>query len=195
MSEGKRLELAHRAPIYAWLARPLIGEVDAELWRELQREPFRTLLLRLEPSLEEGFGHALSEASRNAHAEEFARLFLLPNGVSPFASSWLDGSGLPERGRDELTALVESGYAGFGRSPDDAGAWGRVPRDHVAMILDLVALAEFSSDRDDAEIAAHLDNQLVGDWIDRFARALAENARLPLYRALGRLLAELHAPL
>lgn len=199
MTHSGMLELTARAPIYDWLARLLIAEVDDEAWSALRDAPVRRVLAQLAPALDGALAVDFTPEDCESHAEEYARLFLLPNGVSPFASSWLDGEGAPERTRDELAVLVESGFASLGRAPRDTGAWGRVPRDHVALILDLVAqassLAEQSKDVTDRELAEHLDSQLIGSWIVRFARALGDESRLPLYRSLGRLLDQLHRPL
>ena len=199
MTQSSLLELSQRAPIYRWIAQLLIAEVDAAGWRGLREEPVRSTLARLVPALDRALTVDFTTEVRDAHAEEYARLFLLPNGVSPFASSWIELEGLPERSRDELAVLVERGFESLGRVPNDVGAWGRVPRDHVALILDLVSQAASraaqSQRTEDREIAEHLDAQLVGAWIGRFARALGDGSRLPLYRALGRLLDQLNRPL
>lgn len=194
------LELAERAPIYAWLSRLLVREIQAEDWDEIRSVPIRSILGRLDPLLHDDLATALSPERKEALAEEFARLFLMPGGASPFASSWLapgasqeERSSTHNRSRDEITLLVGRSFVALGREPIQREPWGRLARDHVAVILDLVARAQASNETADRELAAHLDRELLGAWLTSFGRALDERARVPLYRALGRLLTSLHA--
>ena len=187
------LDLAVRGPIYSWLSRLLAQEVDGQEWEGLRLEPVRSILVRLDPNLEDELARSLTSSKREAYAEEFARLFLLPGGVSPFASSWTGESDALDPTRDAIATFVDQVYLAVGREAIEAEPWGRLPRDHIAVILDLVAEGQRSTDPAHHEVAAHLDRELLGPWIARFGDALGDRARVPLYRALGRLIAALHA--
>lgn len=191
--ESGGLDLADRGPIYAWLSRLLALELDGEEWEGLRLEPVRSILVRLDRNLGDELARPLTSSKRETYAEEFARLFLLPAGVSPFASSWIGESDVRDRTRDEIAAFIDRVYRAVEREPIDAEPWGRLPRDHIAVILDLVAEAQRSTAPGDREVAAHLDRELLGPWIARFGRVLGDRARVPFYRALGRLIAALHS--
>jgi len=113
-------------------------------------------------------------------------VFLLPGGVSPQASAWLP------RERDTLGAGVARAagaiLAELGRTPDPLPGVGRLPRDHGALLLELAALA---LERDPSRGARFAEESLA-PWLGACGRALAEDSRSPLYRALGALLAALH---
>ena len=196
MIEGSTLALEHRAPIYSWLSRLLVREIQPSDWEALRSQPIRSILVRLEPNLATELGRDLCKANREELDEEFARLFLLPGGVSPFATHWIASTSKEqqEKTRDEISVLVERSLAAIGRSPIHDEPWGRIPKDHIAVLFDLIAEAEASSDVRDREVAAHLDRELLGEWIASFGNALEEQARNPLYRALGGVVVALHSP-
>ncbi|WP_279244632.1 TorD/DmsD family molecular chaperone [Candidatus Litorirhabdus singularis] len=190
MTSASLMDLAERAPIYAWLARLLVCEIDAEAWRQLGTA--RDVLVQLEPALADELAGQLTPSRCEDLAEEFARLFLLPNGVSPFASSWIAENQASESIRDEISMMVGQGLLALGHQAVHREPWGRLPQDHVAVLLDLVASAQLSNDATANEIAGHLDQQLLGAWLLAFGSALAQSSREPLYRALGQLTVELH---
>lgn len=115
-----------------------------------------------------------------AAAEEFARLFLLPGGVPPFGSVWLPA---PAHWQDiERTVAEVRQDLGLTSAPD---AWGgRLPTDHLAVLLDLAA----ECGRTDPVCAAAFLRTTVHPWHEGFAAALIEAARHPVYQALGGLL-------
>lgn len=190
------LSLAERAPIYAWLAIRFSREIDAVAWAELRSEPLRSILVQLEPALAQPLSLPLSMETEEMLAEEFARLFLLPNGVSPLATPWVASmSGRePSLVRDDLTAIVRNGFEALGRKPSGAEPGGRLPLDHVALLFDLVAVSavQGSMDSSDLAIAHHLDRELMNEWLVPFGESLTSKARHPLYGALGQLIADLH---
>lgn len=191
------LSLAERAPIYAWLATQFTREIDAVAWAELRSEPLRSILVRLEPTLTQPLSLPLSTETKENLAEEFARLFLLPNGVSPLAAPWIaSASGRdPSQVRDDLTTIVGNGFEALGRKPSGSEPGGRLPLDHVALLFDLIAVsaAQGAMDSSDLAIAHHLDRELMNEWLVSFGETLASKARHPLYRAIGQLVADLHA--
>jgi len=195
------VELIDRAPIYAWLARLLVREIDVETWNGLRSEPVRSLLTRLEPSLGAPLELALSPHREGELSEEFTRLFLLPGGVPPFASVWLEsreqdeaaGKNSGESIRRKITLLAERGFKTLGREPVRAEPWGQLPLDHVALLFDLVSHGAASPTPGDFEIALRLDRALLEDWLAPFGVALHERAREPIYRALGQIISSMGA--
>lgn len=173
-----RLSGPERAPIDRLLSRILLREPDAELEELLQASG---LVSRLDDSLD-----------LEAHAEEFARLFLLPGGVPPFASAWLEGE--RERLGAQFVGFVNEALAALGREAERAEPWGNLPRDHLALLLDLSANAAASDDPEDQALGEHLCEQAIEPWVGAFARALVAQSRCPLYRLTGELLLQLHAP-
>jgi TorA maturation chaperone TorD len=195
-----RLDLSERAPIYAWLAPLFVREIDATTWQELQSDPLRSILTRLEPSLDAELELELLSERASELDEEFTRLFLLPGGVLPVATAWLETSGEgqesekpPEEAiREGIVQLVGHGFEALGREPVRAEPWGRLPLDHISLLFDLVSCGATSSTPSDLETAHYLDRELLGEWLERFGRALSEQANEPIYRALGRLLYSMH---
>lgn len=196
--EALRLEvlpLEARAPIHAWIAIALARELEPREYARLRQEPLRGLLARLEPSLgieQERASQPSAEAEEDALRAEYARLFLVPGGVSPRVSAWLEGD--QERIASDLATLVARGYEAIGRAPRSSEPWGRLPLDHAALVFDLMAHAAGSDSAADREVARHLDETLLAGWPPAFGEALAARATHPIYRALGRLIAALHAP-
>ncbi len=178
---------AERAPIFRWLARLLVVEVDATLWSELRSEPQRSIWSRLDPALAVQLAHPLDADREAALQEEFARLFLLPGGVSPVAHRWLEGD--PVANRERVLGLAREALQRLDRAPIQAEPWGRLPLDHGALLLELVATAADIQ----ADLAAELERTLLEPWLPAFGASLAEEAREPVYRAAGRLVAGLDA--
>ena len=183
------LALEERAPIYAWLANFFVCEIDHETWNALQADGIRETLIRLEPRLKFDFDNPLTSEPLENLREEFSRLFLLPNGVPPFASSWASEGNANHQTADEIAQLVDQSLLALGRESVHRAPWGRLQRDHVSVILDLVASAAISHDPRDQELGAHLERELLAPWFTTFGRTLASRAQNPVYVALGRLIA------
>ncbi|HBP21239.1 MAG TPA: hypothetical protein DEA08_26060 [Planctomycetes bacterium] len=177
-----QLPATELALVYRLCGRLLLREVDAPALELLRQPPVRATLERAAP----GAAAALDAWDDEAQREEFTRLFLLPEGVSPRASAWLP------RERDTLGAGVarvsEALLAELGRSPDQLPGVGRLPRDHGALLLELAALA---LERDPRRGASFVKESLA-PWLGVCGRELERTSRSPLYRALGVLLATLH---
>lgn len=184
------LSLADRAPLYAWLAPLFAREIELDLWEILHKPEIRGLLAGLEPEFSAWIEDPLGPERQEECAAEFARLFLLPGGVPPFASAWMDGN--REQLGAKLSTIVLRSCEVLGRQPERAEPWGNLALDHLALLLDLTSGAALSSDPLDQQVAEHLDGELLGEWIFNFGSALEEKAELPIYRALGRFLQQLH---
>ncbi len=190
MSIAPSLSLAERAPIYAWLAPLFAQEVGADLWATLRMPGVRDLLAGLDPEFEPWIAQPLSPELAEECAAEFARLFLLPGGVPPFASAWIDGN--REQLGAELSATVLRSCEVLGREPRRAEPWGKLALDHLGLLLDLTSESSRSHDALDREVGEHLAAEMLGEWLVPFGSALSKKARLPLYRALGRCVEMLH---
>ena len=191
MTEAALLRLKERAPIYQWLAKFFVCEIDSEAWKTLQVDGIRETLIRIEPSLEADLSSAPNNERLESLCEEFARLFLLPGGVSPFASGWAKAAQAESQTRDEIAQLVEQGLLALGRESLQPAPWGRLQRDHIAVILDLVSAAGTSDDPKDQELGAHLEAELLAPCLAQIGQGLADRAQDPVYVALGRLIASL----
>jgi TorA maturation chaperone TorD len=179
---SESLTVRERAPIYGLLTRLLVREVDAETWRAL-RDP--VLVEFFEAAVPE-FGRWISAEPEKERldtlAEEFAKLFLVPGGVPLFASAWIEGDA--RKIADDLAGFVSAALETLGREPLRAEPWGRLPLDHLALWMDLIATASAES----PELASHLEEELMGPWVIALGRALEQKATAPLYRGVGALL-------
>lgn len=190
MNGASSLTLAERAPIYAWLAPLFAQEIDSDLWATLRTPGVRDLLTHVQPDFEPWIAQPLTPELREACAAEYARLFLLPGGVPPFASAWMDGN--REQLGAELSVIVLRSCEVLGREPRRAEPWGKLPLDHVGLLFDLTSISARSADPLNREVGNHLAGEMLGEWLVSFGSALGEKANLPLYRALGRCVEMLH---
>ena len=177
------------AAVHLLLASLFLREADAPLLAQLATPDIADVLDLLEPGARAYLQETdWSEAARDELAAEYARLFLLPKGVSPYAVSWLPGEEGAVRARlgDEIGAL----QAALRVRPADLGL-GNVPADHIGMLLALAAVAlERETAPADGGLAARV-HALLGAWAPQFAASLLEGTGNPLYRAAARLLQEL----
>ncbi len=172
---------AKHAPIYRFLARLVLTEIDEALIAAIATPAVLSLLAPLAPGLREYVRHYDSEA-HEAAAEEFTRLFVLPSGVSPRAARWIEGelatvgALLSQRAHHHLLQL--------GREIDSTVA-GKLPLDHVGLLLDLAA-ASMGGPTEQVVL-----RELVLPWAERFGAALCQQANSPVYIAAGALLQHL----
>ena len=172
----------------------LAVEVDTALVETLRQEPIVTLLDDVAPGTRRWL-ELFDPAQKELADEEFTRLFILPGGTPPRAAAWMPGE-IATVGA-ALSQTVSQVLSVLGRELDD-GLAGNLPLDHLAVLLDLAAVAD---DRDGAE-AAHdagglgpmVFRQLVAPWRKAFGLALLDQAQVPLYRAAASLLIELPDP-
>lgn len=179
MSEGTGKELG---AVYALLSRIFLKEADAELVRELARPAIADVLETLEPGFAAYVAAPWDDARLEQSAAEYARLFLVPGGVAPYAAAWMQG----EEGaiRADLEEKINTLYDALQVRPADFGL-GNVPSDHIGMLLALTSVAL------QVEASGGLAAQsrtLLDDWAPRFADAVIAQANDALYRGSARLL-------
>lgn len=175
-----------RAQLYDVCAGLLLREVDARVLADLRSDT--KAWAAIEPSLAAWLGTA-TDRDLSALRAEYARLFLLPRGLSPQASAWLDAE--PGGDADRIATLTH--HALDALSLSRGGEAGVLPLDHLGLILGLVADSLASPEARRAEIGEALERGALapGGWMARFGQALEARTEAPLYRALGRVTASL----
>jgi TorA maturation chaperone TorD len=172
--------------VHLLLANLFLREADEGLLTQLAQPEIADVLDLLEP----GAAAYLQETRWNAAAldelaAEYARLFLLPKGVSPYAVAWIGGEEGATRARlgEEIGVLHEA----LRVRPTDFGV-GNVPADHIGMLLALSAVAlQTESTPTEGGLAARV-RTLLRPWASQFSAALVEGTENPLYRSAARLL-------
>jgi TorA maturation chaperone TorD len=176
-----------RAGLYRLCADLLTHEVDGPRLEGLRE--LADVLSPAEPALGEWLARA-DEPALAALRAEFARLFLLPKGVSPRACAWLDAEG--GRAADALAALAHRAMEALDlHQTRDRGA---LAGDHLGLLYAVTAAALASDVPERVRVGEHLEAQAFDCWVPVFADALVRSSREPLYRALGRTVAGLHPP-
>lgn len=164
---------ADRATLYRLLAQLLTRAPDEEMFAVLREPAVRAVFEEVEPALRGGFRAEILPDERT----EFARLFLLPRGVAPYASAWLVGD------RERLAAQLAAFTHQLMEALDvhQTGVEGNLSLDHLGLLL---AVAAEALDRPQTvALGVHMETQLLGAWVDRFAEALIARTTRPLYRA------------
>jgi TorA maturation chaperone TorD len=174
------------AAIHALLSRIFLREADVALLQELARPAIADVLDALEPGFSDFVRQTdWSERALEDLAAEYAGLFLLPGGVTPYAAGWQEG----EEGtiRATLQGEISALYDALHVRPADFGS-GNIPADHIGMLLALrtVALQTGGPGARAARVMA-----LYETWAPHFATGILEKAGTPLYRGAARLLHEL----
>lgn len=171
---------AQRSDLCALAAHLMLREIDRDSLAVLRAEGVPGILDRLAPGCAAHLERDWDGQAFDLEAAEYCRLFILPDGVSPFAGAWTEDEGT----RRLVIAEVEASATALGlgdRTPDD------LPADHLGVLLVLLAEAWRVADAD-GEPARSLAVSLLGGWLPRFLDALREHARSPLYRALAGLI-------
>ena len=171
-----------RGAVLGLLGRIFLKEVDAPFAADLAQPAIADVLESLEPGFKAHIEGSWDTARLDEEAAEYARLFLLPKGVTPYAAGWIAGDEGAVRG--ELGERITTLHALLGVEPADFG-FGNVPSDHIGMLL---ALAAVASERDASGDIAEPCVSLLEPWGTRFADRLATESRSPLYRAAAQLL-------
>jgi TorA maturation chaperone TorD len=187
--------LSAQAGLCDLLGRLLLSAPDAELAQLLKTEAVGAALEALEPGIGgwlPGFdaGTPAFEEAR----EDYATLFLRPGGVSPRAEAWLAGTGgggvsVSRSAADGIRAALRR----LGVVPADTSALGRLPPDHLALLLAAAAHGLRNAGSADQRAADALLSEFFDPYATAFGRKLQARASTPLYRAAGALVMELAA--
>ena len=182
-AEANDLPRDARAALYALLAELLTREIDAARLDALR--PFADVLAAAEPEV----GDWIRGAGEPELAElrvEFARLFVLPGGVPAQASAWLEDAAEPLA--DRIAALVHRAMSAL--ELEQTGSVGRLPYDHLGLIFAVAGSGLATDVPERAHLGERVEREALGDWVHDFAEALTRQSRAPIYRALGRILAD-----
>lgn len=176
---------AARAGLYRLCADLLSREV--ELARLGDLHALNEALASTESDLGAWFESA-DEKAVGALRVEFARLFLLPGGVSPHASAWLEGE--QEMIAGQIAALTYRAMAAL--DLEQTEPVGALSLDHLGLLYSVASHALDSKVPERVAVGEHVEREALGDWVVAFGTALAQQSREPLYRALGSLIREMH---
>ncbi len=166
-------------------ARLVVRELDHAVVESLRAPALRDALSAYDSdcaayldALDAGGADALEQA-----ATEFCSLFVLGKNTSPHASAWL-GSDPAETGA-AITRSVAGwmDQLGVEVAPGD---WGNIPRDHLAVLCGLVAIALHAPHPAGERLARTIAVEALG-WVPAFAEAVEHATTNPLYRAAARL--------
>lgn len=181
--------IRERVPFYALASRLLLEEVHGDTFDLLRADPVRSVLIAADSRCEAWLDQPWDDSRETNLREEYARLFLMSSGVPPFVSAWLEGD--REKLGLELHDFVTGVLRALAREPRVVEPWGRLPLDHLGLILELVNLAAEEGTEVTVQIAQQVETELLGEWLVVFSRTLVTKAREPLYAALGHLLEDL----
>jgi TorA maturation chaperone TorD len=178
--KSRAADSASEAAAMTFLARLFASEIDAELLAALRVPGLKAGLAAFDPGVEAALDADWGPKEYEEAATEFCELFVLPNGVAPIASAWLPGDD-PNRAAALASvthALREQGGLELPVS------LARLPQDHVSVVL---ALGSWML----SEVEARQDSETLLEavflpWAPRFARALEERSRHPIYAASAR---------
>lgn len=130
------LESEVKASLAALVAHLLLYEVDAPMLENLCQDDVVEVLDKLDPGCREYLaGRDWVADDFDTLAAEYCRLFVLPGGLPPYASAWLDG-GYPVNG-PRVAARIKEMMRALGVEE----VAGNVPRDHLGFLLALWAQA------------------------------------------------------
>lgn len=208
MSNTEGLNAA-RAQLLEVAARLLIQEVDADALEGLRNPAFVEALEQYQPGVRADLDDVAKDVDAGLErlAVDYCALFLASPATSPYASAWVSKASQPGN------VLASNGVGSVG-SPSDAnpaalmtsdqilhsvdqwmaqlgmeiapGAWGNVPRDHVAVLAGLVANA-LHRGPEGVELANAIRDRAMY-WVGDFEKAVCARTRNPLYQAAVRML-------
>lgn len=161
------------------LAELLSREIDDSLLRLLRIPEVRRVVETAAPEAGDLVDGNWDGARFEEHAVEFCRLFVYPGVCAPNAERWAENLG--------ENHLSVRRWFGDGEAPEFTKRIAELPDTHVAKILVVPAgLADA-----DGSFKTDYDTQMIRPWAARFAEALEEQSRFPIYRAAGAIVAAL----
>lgn len=198
-----------RAQLLEIAARLLIQEVDADALEGLRDPAFVEALEQYQPGVRADLNEVAKDLDVGLErlAVDYCALFLAHPATSPYASAWVAKASQPgnvlardDAGNsgsrsdakiaepmtsDQILHSVDQwmGQLGMEIAP---GAWGNVPRDHVAVLAGLVANALHRGPEGVQLANAIRDRALY--WVGDFEKAVCARTRNPLYQAAVRML-------
>ena len=170
------------------LARLVLKEVDAELLEVLRAPDLVEALDQAVPGTRAFLAREFGPEEFDDCAADFATLFLLPGGATPYAASYFEGDA--GAARAQLANRVAEALDVLQIEPRDFGL-GNVPMDHAGMLLALWAVA---IDRATGTTLPERVQALLEPWLGTFAQAIVKTAKTPIYQATGEVLATLASP-
>lgn len=187
MSSEEGLSYARaRATLLELVARMLIQELDQESRDALRHPDIVSVLEKLEPGLEAYLGDGdWTEHQWDLCAADFCQLFLTNKSTAPFASAWMGDE--PSVVGAAQTQLVDDWCAHLGISLA-GGPWGNVPKDHIAVLVGLMAHALHVPGATGEALAQDILSRGLQPWVGRFKDAVLKSTENPLYRSIVKLL-------
>lgn len=175
-----------RATLLELVARLLIEELDQESRDALRHPDIVSVLDKLEPGVEEYLGSGdWTEQQWDYCAADFCGLFLSNKKTAPFASAWMgEEASVVGAAHSEL---VDAWCGHLGISVG-GGPWGNVPRDHIAVLVGLMAHALHVPGPEGEALAQDILQRGLNPWVHKFTQAVLGATENPLYRSIVRLL-------
>jgi TorA maturation chaperone TorD len=190
MSDSQSLSLKQaRATLLEMVARLLLKELDEDARVALSHPDLARVFEELSPGFMAYVGRGpWTQAQQDMADADFCHLFLLNKGTAPYASAWVGDdpavagaavTELSERWCERLSLKIE------------AGPWGNIPRDHVAVLIGLIAHASLTPGPHSEGLIADILQRGLGRWIFQFINAVESATNNPVYRGAVLLLADL----
>ena len=161
-----------RAQLLEITARLLIREVDESALKALLAPKFAEAMEGYEPGTRaylEGVARD-TESGLEKMAVDFCALFLANSATAPYASAWNAAKLSPiatNRSQNATTEQILQAVGGWMREVGmeiAPGEWGNVPRDHVAVLVGLIAHALWMGPRG-LELAAEIKQQVWQEFV------------------------------
>ena len=172
------------------LSRLLLSKPDPELVQLLHTDVVVEALDALEPGTAAWLQSLdVGAPAFEALVEDYRTLFLLPEGVSLRAGLWLERTESSSN-RSPADGIREA----LGRLAviqADASPLGRLPSDHLALLLAAAAHGLRRTGSPDQRAADALLCKFFDPYAASLGRTVRERAATPLYRAAGALVVEL----
>lgn len=141
----------------------------------LRRDEVTRVLDSAAPGFADYVARDWSESDFEEEAEEFCRLFVLPDGARAQAGAWLPAHESHRAANIDALCRRVTGTLGLTLPPQIS----ELPPDHASPLL---LIAAWLIDHDPRASIEFIE-QAIGPWSDSFCDALASKAESPLYKA------------
>ncbi|MDF1663500.1 MAG: molecular chaperone TorD family protein [Planctomycetota bacterium] len=175
-----------RATLLELVAQLLIQEIDNESRDALRHPDIVSVLDKLEPGVKDYLGDGdWTEQQWDECAADFCGLFLSNKNTAPFASAWYgEEASVVGAAQSELV----DAWCGLLGISISGGPWGNVPKDHIAVLVGLMAHALHVPGPEGEALAQDILERGLDPWVDKFTKAVLGATDNPLYRSIVRLL-------